>query len=356
MQTRPPLRSAQSPPVTAPLATGEAARLRDVAERAGVSVSTVSRALSGDSRISTPTRELVQEVATSMGYVPDMVARSLSLRRTSTVGLIVEDLRNPFYADLARGVEEVLTAAGYSYFLAHSHGDTARQRVVAERLVERRVDALLVTVPYAPEVLKLRRVPVVTFDRIAGQVHATTDHVAGAKLAVSHLVEQGYERIGLLYGRPDYLPVAARITGYRDALKLAGRHASGSLEVRCADLSFEAADEGARRLVDAGADAIFAINDVMAAGALGAVVKTGRRVPDDVGVIGYDDTPIAAWPFLNLSSVAQSTAEMGMAAARLALEMIDGKHPDSVLLEPRLVVRGSSTRKGPRSGRLEPIA
>src|SRR5258708_14194635 len=260
MQTRPPVRSARLPPVTAPSVSGEAARLRDVAERAGVSVSTVSRALSGDSRISTPTRELVQEVATSMGYVADMVARSLSLRRTSTVGLIVEDLRNPFYADLARGVEEVLTASGYSYFLAHSHGDVVRQRVVAERLVERRVDALLVTVPYAPEVLRLPRVPGVTFDRIAGQEHATTDHVAGAKLAVAHLLEQGYERIGLLYGRPDYLPVAGRITGYREALRLAGRRASRGLEVRCADLSFEAAEVGAPRLVAARAAPISAIH------------------------------------------------------------------------------------------------
>src|SRR5258708_39281221 len=130
---------------------------------------------------------------------------------------------------------------------------------------------------------------------------------------MAHLLEQGYERIGLLYGRPAYLPVAGRITGYREALKLAGRHASGALEVRCADLSFEAAEVGAHRLLEAGADAIFAINDVMAAGARGAVVKAGGRVPDDIGVIGYADTPMGAWPFPHLGSGAHSTAGRGRA-------------------------------------------
>ena len=259
----------------------ESVRLTDVARAANVSASTASRALNGDPRISAKTRERVERAGEyALGYRPDILARGLSLGRTFAIGLIVGDLSNPFYADLARGVEEALEPAGYIYLLANSDGQPARQKELALRLLDRRVDGLLLTVPYHPDALSLAQVPRVAFDHANSEVpYVSVDNVMGARIAVEHLLAEGYEHVGLLYGQPEAPPVRDRLRGYHAALKEAGIRPNRRFEVICPDLSYTAAREGALRLLAAGADAIFAIDDVMAAAALSAGAEMGKKIP-----------------------------------------------------------------------------
>ena len=332
--------------------TRSAVRLTDVARGAGVSPSTASRALNGDARISVKTRQRVEQVATRLAYRPDPIARGLTLGRTFTVGFVVGELSNPFYAELAQGVEEALEPAGYIYLLANCDEDADRQYELARRLLERKVDALLLTVPYHPDALAFSEVPVVAFDRADPRVpYVSVDNVMGGRIATEHLVAQGYRRIGILYGQPDAPPVRERLEGYRAALREAHFRTDRKLEMLCPALTFSAAREGALKLLAAGADAIFAINDVMAAAALAAGQELGRRIPRDLGIVGYDDTEMASWPPLSLTSVAQASVTQGREAGHLVLRLIEDPDAavDSILLPPRLTVRNSSRRTTRRS-------
>lgn len=312
-----------------------------------MSVSTASRALKDDPRISKRTRERVQRHATRLNYRADLVARSLTLRRTFTVGFIVLDVGNPFFAALARGIEAALEEEGYIYLLGDSHGDAKRGAAIARRLKERQVDGILFSVPHHPEVLAEKEVPIVGIGRCPqGVPYVSTDHVLGGTLATEHLLETGYRRIGALLAEPSMLPVVDRRKGYRKSIAAAGKE---RLEVVCSALSYDAAYKGAQKLLAEGADAIFTISDTMAAAAMAAVLDAGRRVPDDVGIVGYDDTPMAAWPFLQLTSVAQPAIQLGGEAGRMILERIrtPGNDVEPVIVAPQIVIRESS--RGPRS-------
>ncbi|MFN2464237.1 MAG: LacI family DNA-binding transcriptional regulator [Candidatus Dormibacteria bacterium] len=330
----------------------QAVRLADVARAAAVSISTASRSLNGDSRISTKTRERVERVAARLGYRPDFVARGLTLGRTFAIGLIVGDLGNPFYADLARGVEEALEPAGYVYLLANSDGRRERQLELAQRLLDRRVDGLLLTVPYHADALALTHVPRVAFDRVDTKIpYVSVDNVMGGRMAVEHLLSQGYGKIGILFGQGNEPPVRDRIMGYREALLEGGIGVDRKLEMRCADLGYAAAHAGALKLLAAGVDAIFAIDDVMAAAALAAGHEFGRRVPRDLGVVGYDDTAMAAWPSLSLTSVNQSTVTQGREAGHLMLRLVENPRArvESIVIPAHLSVRASSARSRSRT-------
>ena len=320
-------------------------RLSDVAREAKVSLATASRAINGNTLISAETRKLVQATATRLGYRPDLLARGLSRRQTQTIGLVVADIRNQFFADVAHGVEEVLDSVGYIYLLGNLDGDPSRQRQLVRRLVDRRVDGLLITVPHDPEVLRLARPPIVAIDRTDGGVpYVGVDNVLGGRLAAEHLIQCGYERIAILLGDRRWTPVMDRHTGFLGALRSAGRTHAPRLEAVCPSFRYEEAHEQAKLLLDRGADAIFATDDVMAAAALGVAVQRGLSVPANVGVVGYDDTPLASWPTLNLTSVSQSTMVLGAKAAAMLLKRIeDPQGPvESVVLAPKLIVRGST--------------
>ena len=325
-----------------------AARLRDVAGLAKVSVATASRALSGDPRISAPTRRRVERAATRLEYRVNPLARGLSLRRSLTIGLLVGDLTNPFFAQLARGVDARLQESGYAYLMADLGGEPGRQQELAQRLVDRHVDGLLVTVPHDPEVLLRNDVPVVAIDRFEGVPSVSGDNLTGGRLAAEHLLAAGYERIGILYADPDLTPVHDRRAGFTHALAAAGRPLDSEFDMRCASLRYDDAFTCALELLRRDADAVFAIDDVMAAAVIAAALELGLVVPEEVGVVGYDDTPMAAWRTLSLTSVDQRTVEMGRAAADMLLRRIE--HPDdevnSLTLAPRLVARRSSAGPG----------
>jgi len=324
------------------------ARLRDVAALAKVSTSTASRALSGDPRISVTTRRRVERAATRLAYRANPMARGLSMRRSFTVGLIVGDLANPFFAQLARGVDEALNAFGYTYLLADMDGDPARLQLLAPRMVDRHVDGLLVTFLDDLSGLEALPVPLVAVGRCPGIPSVSSDNVAGGRLAAEHLVEAGYRRIAVLHSGPQWAPVVDRRLGFRQGLDGAGVGLPAELDRAAPSPGYNDAFAAALDLLRARPDAVFAINDLMAAAVVAAAVELGLSVPGDVGVVGYNDTPMAGWRTLSLTSVDQRTVEMGRAAGSMILRRIE--HPDedpaSLILEPRLVVRDSSA--GPR--------
>ncbi len=332
------------------------ARLRDVAELAKVSTATASRALSGDPRISAPTRRRVERAAARLAYRVNPLARGLSLRRTFTVGLLVGDLTNPFFAQLARGIDQALDDVGYTYLLADMNGEAARAAVLAQRMVDRHVDGVIATVPHQPEVLAALPVPVVAVDRCPGVPWVSSDNLAGGRLVAEHLVAAGYRRIAILHAEESLAPVHDRRLGFLQGLDAAGARLAPEFDRSARSLRFDDAYAAAKELLGDGADAVFAVDDVMAAAVITAAIELGLSIPGDVGVVGYDDTPMASWRTLSLTSIDQRTAEMGRAAASMILRRIERPGDDvaSITLAPRLVVRGSSA--GPSRRRRRPQA
>lgn len=267
--------------------------------------------------------------------------------KASSVGLIVGDLTNPFFAHLAQAVGGALRETGDSTLVvADAEEDPGLQVLLAKQLRAQGVSALVITIPHAKALLNQTNGPLVAVDRCDGVPYVTADNVLGGRLATQHLLKQGYDRPGLLYAGSELAPVSDRIQGYRHALRLAGHHPDPALEIDCGDISYEAAVEGATRLIDLEADAIFGVNDVLAVGAVEAAALAGRKVPVELGVVGYDDTPMASWPTVDLTSVAVNIRELGRVAATMALRLI--KQPtlklESTVLPPRLIARGSTAR------------
>ncbi|MEA2682339.1 MAG: LacI family transcriptional regulator [Chloroflexota bacterium] len=260
------------------------------------------------------------------------------------VAVIVSDIGNPFYVDLTRGLAERLDQDGFLCLIGDCQNDEDRQRALAENFISHGVNAMVVTTPHSPTVLGLD-IPLVAVDRPKTDVpYVSVDNVLGGRLAAQHLARCEYERVGILYADKQLAPVADRLEGFRDGLSRQGRQADPALEIECESLDYEGAYEGALRLFDAGADGVFAISDVMASGALAAAKDRGLSVPDDLGIVGYDDTPMAAWPTVDLTSVAQGTFNLGMEAGSLVLKRIDSPRIklQPTILSPRLSIRGST--------------
>ena len=320
------------------------ARLRDVADLAKVSTSTASRALSGDPRISVPTRRRVERAATRLAYRANPLARGLSMRRTFAIGLILGDLTRPCFAQLARGVDQCLHDFGYTYLLADMDGDPSRQAVLAQRLIDRHVDGLIATMPHDPGVLAGLPIPVVAVDRCPGVPSVSADDLAGGRLAADHLVAAGYRRIAILCADPTMPAVHERRRGFVEGLEAAGLSLAPEHDCVAGSMGFDDSHIAALDLLRRDPDAVFAVDDLMAAAVIAAARDLGLAVPGDLGVVGYDETPVASWRTLSLTSVDQRALEMGRAVASMVLRRVQAPDEDiaSITLTPKLVVRGSS--------------
>jgi LacI family transcriptional regulator len=262
------------------------------------------------------------------------------------VGLVISDITNPFFAGVAQSMSRALRERGHDLLVADADGDPELQVHLAQRLRSDGAIALVITIPHAAALLTQDDGPILAIDRCRDIPYVTVDNVLGGRLATDHLFRQGYARPGILYARGDYASVGDRIEGYRQSVQRAGHGAESRLEVDCIELGYDAALDGATELIKQGADAIFAINDVLASGAVSAAAQLDVLVPTELGVAGYDDTPMASWPSLDLTSVAQDIESLGSTAATMALRMADrpGARMDPTVLPPRLVVRGSTRR------------
>lgn len=325
------------------------ATIAEVAARAGVSTATVSRVLSGSAAARPGTRDRVLAAARELDYRPSAIARALKRRETRTLGLLVTDVGNPFYPQVVAAVEAAAHELGYGIVLANGSNDTTRELEHLDLLAERRVDGLIVASAHVTDdhVRRLRRsgLPVVLVNADApddGLASVDTDHREGARLATAHLVQLGHRRIGHVSAPPSHAAAAARLKGVRDAL---GSMAQPVVVEGNADIAGGAAAVGP--LLAAQVTAVLAYNDLTAIGLLRGLHAAGRRVPDDVSVVGFDDIEMAAWTDPPLTTVRQPIPELGRwAVARLITTLRAGAELGSgaerATLAPTLVVRGST--------------
>jgi LacI family transcriptional regulator len=276
--------------------------MADVAREAGVSSMTVSRAINNKGDISEVTRERVLEVVERLGYRPSGIARGLATQRTGTLGLVVPDVANPFFSDVARGVEHVAQAKGYNVFLCNTEEDPRREVAVLGSLEEKRVDGLVLCSSRLDEeelceVVARHPAVVLVNRRLEGNRMRSVliDDRAGGLLACQLLLEAGHRAIGYLAGPPISHSGRQRAEGYRAALAAAGVPYNPAW-VRPCSPTVEGGQQRTRELLQANPEltALFCYNDLVAVGALQACGELGRQVPGDLAVVGFDDIPLSA--------------------------------------------------------------
>jgi len=327
--------------------------IKDIAKAAGVSHSTVSRALSDSPLVKAETAARVQRLAQEMGYFPDAIARSLVTQQTRTVGVVVTTITDPFVAEVVQGVEDTAQENDYSVILASSASEPERELAAVEMLRAKGVDSVIVTSSRVGalylEHLERIGVPVVLVNNHNEQsgrytFSVSVDNQHGGHLATGHLIERGHRRIGYVSGPADHSDDAERLAGYRQALDEAGIAFDPALVVPgngCLD-GGEQALRTLARLTEP-VTAVFCYNDMTAIGLLSAARQAGISVPDDLAVVGFDDIPLAAHVYPPLTTIAQPQRDMGRQAMDMALALMtadDSTTPFSdVVVKGRLVVR-----------------
>ncbi|MGH3797577.1 MAG: LacI family DNA-binding transcriptional regulator [Pseudonocardiaceae bacterium] len=318
--------------------------IHDVAARAAVSTATVSRALNGKSSVDPVLVARVVAAAKELDYRPHGVARNLRRKATTVWALIISDIENPFFTAVARGVEDVAQAAGHSVVLCNSDEDLAKEaRYLRVAVAERVAGVVLSPTAAATDIAPLAEhgIPVVAIDRPLPGIDAVlVGSRTGAQVATAHLFEAGYRRVACLTGPRRVSTAEDRVAGYRDALRAAGRPATGV--VRHADFKVDGGRRAAESLL-AGArrpDALFVANSLMAIGALQAMATRGLRAGRDVGVVAFDDAPWTQIVDPPVSVVAQPAHAIGEAAGRLLADRATA--PRRITLDAELIIRGSS--------------
>ncbi|MFJ8755832.1 LacI family DNA-binding transcriptional regulator [Streptomyces cyaneofuscatus] len=331
--------------------------LEEVAARAGVGRGTASRVINGSPRVSEATREAVEAAVAELGYVPNRAARALAGNRTDAIALVVPEpetrfFAEPYFSAIVRGVGAALADTDMQLLLTLAGNDRERRRL-AQYLTAHRVDGVLLVAVHAddplPELLEQLGMPCV----ISGARHANeplasvdSDNFDGARAAVEHLINRGRRSVATITGRLEVYGAQRRLDGYRAALAAAGLPPDERL-IAPADFTEEGGARAMRELLARRPhlDAVFAASDVMAAGARQVLREADRRIPEDVALIGFDDSVVARHMHPALTSVRQPIEEMGRRMAQLLLEEIAGRvgeEPPTVVLPTELVVRDSS--------------
>ncbi|WP_431044334.1 LacI family DNA-binding transcriptional regulator [Streptomyces sp. P1-3] len=311
--------------------------LEEVAARAGVGRGTASRVINGSPKVSDRTRAVVEQAVADLGYVPNRAARALAADRADAVALVIPEpetrlFAEPYFSDIIRGVGAALADTDLQLLLTLVRTPRERQRL-ADYLSAHRVDGVLLVSVHAddplPDLLERISMPAVLSGRRTAQetvAYVDADNLGGARAAVDHLLARGRRTIATIAGPPDMHVAQSRLAGYRDAVRTAGREPDPRL-TEAADFT----EEGGRRAMRAllarrpDLDAVFAASDVMAAGARHVLRETGRRVPEDVALVGFDDSAVARHMDPPLTSVRQPVEEMGQAMVRALLEQIEAR-------------------------------
>ncbi|MDR6867425.1 LacI family transcriptional regulator [Microbacterium resistens] len=329
-----------------------AASVRDVAEAAGVSVGTVSNVLNRPEKVSPETVALVQATIARLGFVRNDAARQLRAGRSRTIGLVVLDIGNPFFADVARGAEECAEGHGLSVLIANSDDGREREARHLDLFEEQRVAGVLVT-PVGESSPRLERMqergtPVVLVDRESRDgrfASVSVDDVEGGRIAMRHLLSLGRRRVAFVGGPLSLRQVSDRLRGAQEEVAQAG----GGLEtIPTGALTVEEGRRAAQQILERPVrdrpDAIFAANDMLALGILQRLVMAhGIRVPEDIALIGYDDIDFAAAAVVPLSSVRQPAALIGSSAVDLLVHDQGGlPEREHRRFRPQLVVRAST--------------
>ncbi|QGK68813.1 substrate-binding domain-containing protein [Allosaccharopolyspora coralli] len=330
------------------------ATISDVAAMAGVSTATVSRALNGKSTVDPELVARVVAAADDLGYRPNGPARSLRKQETAVLALIISDVENPFFTAMARGVEDVAHAAGYSVVLCNSDDEPDKEREYLDVALQERVAGVLLSPTGrgdSAELLRVHDTPVVAVDRPLpgwGSDAVLVDSRLAAKQATLHLAHQGYRRLGCVTG-PSGVPTAdERLAGFRDGLRVAKLRSSSAL-VRRTEFKAAGARRAAHALLtaDEPPDGLLVANNSMAIGVLETLADLGLRAGRDVGVVAFDDAPWASLVDPPLSVVAQPAYDVGAVGAQLLLRRIGDENPDgnssTTTLSAHLVARASTS-------------
>ncbi len=349
------------------MSRGSAATIRDVARAANVSVSTVSHVLSGKRPTSVSTRRRVEAAVARLGYRPNAVAQSLVWRRSFALGLVIPDIANPYFPALARGVEDGVRARGYTLVLGNSDYDMSREVAYLELLRARQLAGAIYCVgdEASSTTAELCRaagaegLPIVLVgSRTPGLTTVCADNRLGGRLAAEHLLALGHDALGLVSALPLDAAIMEREAGFRDALVGAGRLAPpAGIPTAYGDHQIVGGRRALAELLERapGITAVFVLNDLMALGALDAARAVGRRVPQELSIVGFDDIPFAALASPPLTTVRQPIRQLGERAAELLLGLIDEARspearrraePSAVTLPTELVVRGSTAPVG----------
>ena len=332
---------------TAPL------RLSDVARHAGVSPATVSRVLNGNPRVAEANRRLVFAAIEELGYRPNRVASNLRRRQVQMIGVVMSDIENPHFTQMVRAAEDAAYQRGYRVVVCNTDEDPVKQESYLGMLAAERVAGAIITPTEAgaPEISELIDLGtrVVAFDRVVEDPRADAvlvNNVAGARQATTHLIESGHTKVGFVGGPRHIQTGSERLAGYEEAVQAAGLE---SLVV-AADFRVEGGRRAAAELMREGATALLVANNLMAVGALTAIHETGRRVSEDVALIGIDDPPWAELTDPPLTTLAQPVREMAERAVELLLERIEGRTTaQHCLFDFQLHHRQSCCASPPRS-------
>ena len=328
--------------------------IKDIARLAEVSTATVSKVVNGkDEKISSATRERVMRIIEEFDYVPNRIASSMVTKRTKTIGLIIPDIANPFFPELARGVEDLANKEGYTLILCNSDNSLEKEDAYIDMLQEKMVDGIIFTASSSrtevSSALKKVRIPVITVDRdidgLKSQKKIVVNNETGAFDAVSHMIDCGYKKILHVSGPMTSKPAQERYSGYLRALKAKNIKPDKNHLISgtyTGEWGFNAVQELIRK--DVSFDGIFCGNDLIALGALKALHSNNIDVPGQVGLVGYDDIYMAQMVSPELTTVRQPNYEMGYQAAEMLVSMIHGQDPkpNADALKTQVVVRGTT--------------
>src|SRR4051812_2212392 len=328
--------------------------MRDVAQQAGVSVGTVSNVLNSPEVVRERTRERVLEAIREIGFIPNSAARQLRRGHSGVIGLVVLDSGNPFFAEMARGIEDAATEAGHLLIVSNSNGSEERQEQHLRLLEEQRVAGVLIT-PARDRVLdqvremRGRGTPVVLLDYAStrrGECSVSVDNVSGGRQAAAHLVSLGHKKIGLVNGPRSLRQCVERREGFVSGLADAGIELQQANDIETEVMTIGAGAEATEHILKnrRRITALFCANDLLAVGAERTLMLQGLGVPDDVAIVGYDDVQFAEMSHVPLTSIRQPAYDLGYKGARMLLEEASGeghKHRH-VRFEPTLVERQST--------------
>jgi LacI family transcriptional regulator len=332
------------------------ATIKDIAQKLNISISTVSRALRNASDVNKETKKNVMALSEQLNYQPNRLALSLRQKQTHTIGVIVPNL-DYVLSMMVKGIDEVALEAGYTVMVCQSNESFGREIVNTRRLLDSLVDGFIISVSSETKSfehfkkIQERNIPLVVFDRVAPALMAPSvrlDNEDGGFQATEHLIKQGYNRIAILAG-PKNLGISnGRLEGYLNALKKHKIKRDNDLIVHCdfnQDYAFFATEE--LLSMKKKPDAIFTISDRMAIGAMLSIKKRGLRMPEDIGLVGFNNEPVVSLVTPAISSVEQPSFELGKIAAKIFIETMhneEGVLPTETILKPKLFIRASSQR------------
>ena len=325
-------------------------KIKDVAKLAGVSPASVSLALNEKPYVRKEVKERIYRAVEDLGYRPNIVARSLRKKKTGIIGLVLSDIANPFYPEIARGVEERAREYGFNVILCNTDNDPSQERNSIEILLSRQIDGLIITSARSTDNLKeyLREdcpIVLVNRDPFPGRFDFVgIDNISSARMVVNHLIKLGHQRIAFIEGEPASPASFGRYEGYTRALGEAGI----SVQENYVKVGYLKYESGYRVAISFLGEvppptAVFCANDMMALGAIDACAEKRMKVPQDVAIVGFDDMWVASLKNVQLTTVRQPRYQMGVKAVDLMIERITGKRSEikRVILPTKLVIRGT---------------